>query len=47
MNQNLKKKFVKEIKKLLKKITLFVSKKDIQLKIYVNYWKLNIITIKN
>ena len=47
INENLKKKFIKFFKFSTKSLILFVKKSDDDLRLCVNYRKLNIITIKN
>ena len=47
INENLKKKFIKFFKFLTKSFILFVKKSDDDLRLCVNYQKLNVITIKN
>ena len=47
INENLKKKFIKFFKFSTKLFILFVKKSDDDLRLCVNYRKLNVITIKN
>ena len=47
INENLKKKFIKFFKFSTKSLILFVKKLNDDLRLCVNYWKLNVITIKN
>ena len=47
INENLKKKFFKFFKFSTKSFILFVKKLNDDLRLYVNYWNLNVITIKN
>ena len=47
MDKNLKKDFIWEIKIIVGFSILFVPKKDEKLRLYINYRKLNIITIKD
>ena len=47
LDKNLKKSFIWEVKTTVKIFILFVPKKDKKLRLYINYRKLNAITIKN
>ena len=47
INENLKKKFIKFFKFSTKSLILFIKKSDDDLRLCVNYRKLNVITIKN
>ena len=47
LDENLKKDFIREIKIIVEFLILFILKKDEKLRLYVNYRKLNIITIKD
>ena len=47
LDKNLKKDFIWEAKTAVEFLILFVPKKDEKLRLYVDYKKLNIITIKN
>ena len=47
LNENLKKKFIKFFKFWTKSFILFIKKSNDDLRLCVNYWKLNVITIKN
>ncbi len=47
INKNLKKGFIRESKSLVGYLILFTPKKDRKLRLYVDYQKLNNITIKN
>ena len=47
LNENLKKSFIWEAKTTVRFFILFVPKKDGKLRLYVNYKKLNAITIKD
>jgi hypothetical protein len=47
INENLKKGFIKLSSSLVRSLVLFVLKKDGKKRLYVNYWKLNAITIKD
>ena len=47
LNKNLKKNFIREIKIIVEFFILFVPKKDRKLRFYIDYRKLNTITIKN
>ena len=47
LDKNFKKDFIRETKTIVKFLILFVLKKDGKLRFYVNYKKLNTITIKN
>ena len=47
LNKNLKKNFIREAKILIKFLILFIPKKDGQLRLYIDYRRLNTIIIKN
>jgi hypothetical protein len=47
INKNLIKKYIRFLKSLIRFTILFVPKKDGKLRIYIDYKKLNDITIKN
>ena len=47
INKNFKKKFIKRFKFFAKIFILFVKKSNDNLRLYVNYQNLNVITIKN
>ena len=47
LNKNLKKDFIWEAKTAVEFSILFIPKKNKKLKLYINYRKLNTITIKN
>jgi hypothetical protein len=47
INKNLVKRYIRPLKSLIRFAVLFVSKKDGKLRIYIDYKKLNDITIKN
>ena len=47
MDKNLKKEFIREVKTIIEFSILFILKKDKKFRLYVNYRKLNIITIKD
>jgi hypothetical protein len=47
INKNLKKGFIKELTLRVKALVLFVLKKDKRLRLVVDYYKLNNVTIKD
>jgi len=47
LNKNLKKEFIKSLKSLTDYLILFVSKKNEQKQLYVDYWQLNTIIRQN
>ena len=47
LDENLKKDFIWEIKIVTEFLILFIPKKDEKLRLYIDYRKLNVITIKN
>ena len=47
LDKNLKKNFIQKIKMTIGFFILFILKKDKKLKLYINYKKLNAITVKN
>ena len=47
MDKNLKKSFIWEAKIIIEFLILFVPKKDEKFRLYVNYRRLNAITIKD
>ena len=47
LDKNLKKNFIQEIKIIVEFLILFIPKKDRKLRLYINYKKLNVITVKN
>ena len=47
LDKNLKKDFIKKEKTTIEFLILFVLKKNEKLRLYINYKKLNTITIKN
>ncbi len=47
INENLKKGFIKLLSLLVESLVLFVLKKDGKKRLYIKYWKLNAIIIKD
>ena len=47
LDENLKKEFIRESQSSIEYSILFVSKKDEKLWLYINYWELNNIIVKN
>ena len=47
LDKNFKKDFIREVKTIIEFSILFVPKKNGKLRLYMNYRKLNAITIKN
>ena len=47
LDKNLKKSFIQEVKIVAEFLILFIPKKDKKLRLYVDYRKLNAITIKD
>ena len=47
INKNLKKEFIRLLNLLAGSPVLFILKKNRKKRLYINYWKLNIIIIKN
>ena len=47
INENLKKGFIRLLSLLVRSPVLFIPKKDKKKRLYINYWKLNTIIIKD
>jgi hypothetical protein len=47
LNENLKKEFIRLLTLLVGSPVLFIPKKDSKKRLYIDYWKLNAITIKD